>query len=319
MALPTAPLGQLGNMSMPYSIGTYDKGPNIWEKALAAFLVNAAGGVASQGTQNLMSRDYAKEFGEKPAGTWGRLVGGPAVDAKDAAQRRQNIYLSGEAQKGRDFSKEENEFNQMIKATAEEAQAKNEAMRQGERIQGGLDQQQIADMNALLRGDRENTARVSMNDADNLARLEQIDREYENRGNLPSERLNESIIQRLGLKGAGVPGVTTQTSKQFNPNVVADATGSAAATGAPQVPAAAAPAQPADYYTTLQELQAMGLSPQAIEAILGRQAAVRERVEGPSPAPYTGPDATAFGRESLPYSILKGILQPETINDRTRR
>jgi hypothetical protein len=87
MALPTAQLGQLGTMSMPYSIPTYEKGPSIWEKALASFLVSAAGQAAEKGTENLMSRDYASEFGEDPAKGFGRLMG-PKVGEREAVRRR---------------------------------------------------------------------------------------------------------------------------------------------------------------------------------------------------------------------------------------
>ncbi len=87
MALPTAPLGQLPSMNMPYSIPRYEQPASIWEKALASFLVNAAGGAATRGVENVMSKDYATQFGEKPATGFSRLLG-PNVGAEEARQRR---------------------------------------------------------------------------------------------------------------------------------------------------------------------------------------------------------------------------------------
>lgn len=103
MALPTAQLGQLPSMNMPYSIPTVEKGPKIWERALAQFLVNAAGGLATQGAENVMSRDYASEFGEDPATGWGRLTQGPKVGAEAAEQRRQLAAQQKAAEDNRMF------------------------------------------------------------------------------------------------------------------------------------------------------------------------------------------------------------------------
>lgn len=92
MALQTAPLGQLPSMNMPYSIPTYEKPPSIWEKALAAFLVNAAGTAAGQVGENITARDYAKDFGEEPAGFGSKIVGGPRVSARQADQRESQKF-----------------------------------------------------------------------------------------------------------------------------------------------------------------------------------------------------------------------------------
>lgn len=166
MALPTAPLGQLPNMSMPYSIPTYDKGPSIWEKALASFLVNAAGGAAQQGVDNVMSRDYAGEFGETKAGGLSKLINGPQVRADDAKIRRQQA-----------FTREENELAREATAGQNEADAANALLRLDRQAQTGSEMQALQDMNADLRTSREITAadtRTSTQSADRsaLARLE---------------------------------------------------------------------------------------------------------------------------------------------------
>lgn len=112
MALPTAPLGQLPSMNMPYSIPRYEQPASIWEKALASFLVNAAGGAATQGVENVMARDYAGDFGEKPASGFSKLLG-PKVGAQDARMR-----------KGQQFqqSMQQSEFEAAQKLAAEKQQ-----------------------------------------------------------------------------------------------------------------------------------------------------------------------------------------------------
>lgn len=147
MALPTAPLGQLPNMNMPYSMPTYDKGASIWEKALAAFLVNAAGGVAQQGVENAMARDFAPEFGEEKAGGLSKLISGPKVGKADATQRRQQAFVA-----------DQNEASRMAAAGQSEADAANALLRLDRQTQAGLDEQTLRDMNADLRTTREVTA-----------------------------------------------------------------------------------------------------------------------------------------------------------------
>jgi len=144
MALPTAPLGQLPSMNMPYAIPTHDRGSSIWEKALAAFLVNAAGGVAQQGVENAMARDFAPEFGEEKAGGLSKLISGPKVGRDDAKMRRAQAFTAGE-----------NEAARMAAAGQSEADAANALLRLDRQTQAGLDEQTLRDMNADLRTTRE--------------------------------------------------------------------------------------------------------------------------------------------------------------------
>lgn len=166
MALPTAPLGQLPNMNMPYSIPTYDKGPSIWEKALASFLVSAAGNVATQGVENAMSRDYAPEFGEEKAGGLSKLVSGPKVGKEDAKTRRQQAFV-----------RDENEASRLAAQGQSDADAMNALLRQDRQLTAGRESDELrllaqqgqsdADTaNAALRQERDATNRTA------LARLE---------------------------------------------------------------------------------------------------------------------------------------------------
>lgn len=217
MALPTAQLGQLGTMSMPYSIPTYEKGPNIWEKALSALLVNTASGVAQQGTQNLMSHENAGEFGQQPASTWQRLIGGPTVSDQAATQRRGQAFTGREAAKQRVFEGDQTQLGLDARAAQSDADAQNAMLRQDTQIQGGLDEATLRDMNSLLRGDRSDVAAGQRNAADNAARMREIDLQNKGRAALPSEQINQVIIDRLrGQTGLG--GGSTSAAG-VNPNV----------------------------------------------------------------------------------------------------
>ena len=83
MALQTAPLGQLPSMNMPYSIPRYEKPASVWEKALAAFLVNAAG----QAAENTFQQENATRFGETPTPLYKKPFVGARVNARQAEQR----------------------------------------------------------------------------------------------------------------------------------------------------------------------------------------------------------------------------------------
>lgn len=161
MALPTAPLGQLPSIQMPFSIPTYEKGPSILEKALGALLVNVASGVAQHGTENLMSRDYAGEFGETPTKGFGRLLG-PKVGENEAKQRRQNIFVTGEAEKERDFNRDQAELKYLNEQGLADAAAANARLRQQDAIQGNLDERFLQDKNAGLRIGQEATAQQEL-------------------------------------------------------------------------------------------------------------------------------------------------------------
>lgn len=113
MALPTAPLGQLPNMNMPYAIPTYEVGPSLWEKALTSFLVSAAGNAAQTGISNAMSRDYAQDFGEEKAGGLQKLINGPRVNGRDAALRRDQAFTAEQSALGREATANQNEVNDL--------------------------------------------------------------------------------------------------------------------------------------------------------------------------------------------------------------
>lgn len=96
MALPTAPLGQLGNMTMPYAIPTYEvrRGRDQVLTALAAGIAQQLG---SQLVENAMSRDYA----ENPAGFWSKLVAGPKENRAQFETRQERTMKAEQAEKDR--------------------------------------------------------------------------------------------------------------------------------------------------------------------------------------------------------------------------
>lgn len=95
MPLPSAPLGQLPNMNMPFSIPTYEKGPSIWERALASFLVNAAGEAATAGVKNTFEGEHAQDFGEQGNG-FSKLWKGAKVNDAEAKQRNEQKFQHAE-------------------------------------------------------------------------------------------------------------------------------------------------------------------------------------------------------------------------------
>ena len=72
MALPTASLGQLASMNMPYQIPQYEVTRGR-DKVLAAIAAGVGQALAGQIVNNVTSRDFA----EQPAGFWSKLIQGP--------------------------------------------------------------------------------------------------------------------------------------------------------------------------------------------------------------------------------------------------
>lgn len=96
MALPTAPLGQLPNMNMPFQMPTYEKrrGRDQILTALAAGIAQQLGG---QVVDNAMSRDYAEE----PAGFWGKLVSGPKENRAQNEAKKERLSKAEQAEADR--------------------------------------------------------------------------------------------------------------------------------------------------------------------------------------------------------------------------
>lgn len=271
MALPTAQLGSLGNMSMPYSIPTYEKGPGVLEKAIASFLVNAASGVAQRGAENVMSRDYAKEFGEDPAKGFGRLLG-PKVGERDAQLRRQNTFNTNESQKDRDFRSSENVLNGMQQAGRDQVAAEERRGLQESEIDARTQSEGVRMMNELLQSSQNNDARMALEMEQNLGREAQIASEYKARAGLPSEQMSQLVLDRMRKQmggGGGASGQTPDGAAAVNPNIAKFAQGGAA-TGA-----SAAPAGPQGDFVSNQDdvakLLAQGYTPEDIMRILTRQ------------------------------------------------
>jgi hypothetical protein len=299
MALPTAQLGQLGNMSMPYSIPTYEKGPGVLEKALAAFLVNAAGGVAGQAAENVMSRDYASEFGQDPAKGFGRLLG-PKVSARDAENRREMSFRTGEREATQTYNADQAELDRLSRQGENDVKTANERLARGDMIQAEGDQRLLADMNALLRGDRDNAAATERNNADNTAAAARQQAEWDARRNMPSEQVNQVIIDRM--RGQGGQG--GQPTSSGNPNIAAFADRTTAPEQSVSAPAYDMPASP-DFIIGRDDIAKMlseGRTPEEIMQIVQRQQAVSRRaqsmpLEPQAPAAVADPRVDALLRQ----------------------
>lgn len=84
MALPTAQLGQMPNMQMPFNIPvqTYTKEPKAWEKILLGIVGNVAAAGLEKGISNVMQPDYAPQ----PAGLAEKFMSGPTISGQRAAE-----------------------------------------------------------------------------------------------------------------------------------------------------------------------------------------------------------------------------------------
>lgn len=312
MALPAAPMGQLGNMSMPYSIPTYEKGPGVLEKALAAFLVNAAGNVASQGAQNVMSRDYAKDFGEDPAKGFGRLLG-PKVGAEDAAMRRKQAYGTSEREAGQTFIADQADLDRLNRQGEVDAKAANDRLARDDAMTADMDMQALRDLNAMIRGDRDIAAMNTRNDADNAAAAARQEAEWTARRNMPSEQMNQVIIDRMrgqgqggGQAGAGAPNV--------NPNVAAFAQGDGTAQPPPSPNGYDLPQEP-DFVIGREDIARLlseGRTPEEIMQIVQRQQAVSQRAQAMPMSSQSAPPLVNPEVEALMRILgLSGEFAPE--------
>lgn len=227
MSLPTAPLGELPSMNMPYSIPTYDKGPSLWEKALSAFLVNAAGGVAQRGAENVMSRDHAAEFGEKPATGFSRLLG-PRVDDATAKQRRQNEFVAQEGGLDREAARQRIQDEFMSRNDMAVLDARNQGLRDDSRFTHDSDMAALEAQNRSLGTDREIEANMAL--AELKAMLQSQDP-----GNMAQARRDNAAADELQSKaefnrsfqqgGAGGGSPVQADNSGVDPSVAAFASG----------------------------------------------------------------------------------------------
>lgn len=196
MALPTAPLGQLPSMNMPYSIPRYEQPASIWEKALASFLVNAAGGAASQGVENVMARDYAGDFGEKPATGFSKLLG-PKVGAQDARLR-----------KGQ-------QFEQSMQASSQEAARKLAETNQ----QHDYDMERLRELNSGVARQEGFTNASDMEYLKTLNEGDQLRRQIEGQLGLAKEKQNLENTSPLNVAQTSYyqgQGAKAQSEADFN-------------------------------------------------------------------------------------------------------
>lgn len=278
MALPTAPLGQLPSMNMPYSIPRYEQPASIWEKALASFLVNAAGGAASQGVENVMARDYAGDFGEKPATGFSKLLG-PKVGAQDARIR-----------KGQQFqqSMQKSEFEAAQKLAAEKQQH-------------DYDMERLRNLNAGVERQDEFVNKNDLSYLDQLNENERLRRQIEGNLNLATTRQNlddnsprtQAEIAELNARAAksnADAAVTTsfntpQVSSGVNPVGTGQAGPSPEDIAAARALAernkagAAAPQEALSFEQQIQKWLSEGKSPEDIKLLLSNMTTARNKVQ----------------------------------------
>ena len=188
MALPTAQLGSLPNMSMPYSIPTYAKS-SASQEAIASFLAGLAGSVGSNLGQNVMSRDYA----ETPAGFFSKLVSGPKENRQQYAQRLERAAAEQAATTAYERQTVESDIDRGFRQGIEDRRledARNarylEAFLRGE------------DLKAAAKRDKfEWKQRADMQDAEMKTRLKMIQDEYGLRADLPSEKAKAAEAELL--------------------------------------------------------------------------------------------------------------------------
>lgn len=303
MSLQSAPLGQLPSMSMPYSIPRYEKGPSLWEKALGALLVNAAGTAADKATANVMSSDNAAEFGQTPRTGFGRLLD-PVVGDKEAAQLREQRFQSGESKLGREFQTGQHQLSNEEAQAAAEVAARNAQLLEGQRLQGGLDEQMIRDLNA-----RERTAQELSGNAQNLWLKQELESQS------PETLARTDYLKAQARHSGAQADFSTQLLDMYaHPEkfggkplkgaiggpVISDADRAAmgqlrAGGGAPSVvnPFTGSGADASTYTSGLSDVQALlaqGVPVEQIPAIVQRQQAVNARAQA-MPAGSTTPVA----------------------------
>jgi hypothetical protein len=217
MSLQSAPLGQLPSMSMPYSIPQqYAKPASIWQQALANLLTSAAGTVATQGAQNLLSQDHAAEFGQTPRSGFGRLMQ-PVVSDKEAAQLREQQFMGNQAENTRQFQSEQDDLNRMaaenLAGKAQDATAFNQSNEQA----ANAYQRQLSDIEAQRRlqteiGGRETNTRLEAQlraqDPEALARgglYKAEGQKYSKEADFTQHMLDMFNKSTKGGQGAAVP------------------------------------------------------------------------------------------------------------------
>lgn len=111
MALPSAQLGQMPTMQMPFYIPTqhYQKEPKAWEKALLSILTSAGGAVLGQGIQNSMQPDYAPQ----PATGFSKFWNGPTIPAARATELERQSMEQGKMEE----TARQNRLDRMLKGT----------------------------------------------------------------------------------------------------------------------------------------------------------------------------------------------------------
>ncbi len=227
MALPTASLGSLPSLNLPYAVPRYEVTRGR-DKLLTALAVALAQGVGQNVVGNVMSRDYADQVKQTPAGFWSKLVSGPqvneaqlkdiktreAVAANELAERQLRQSLANQSDATNRLGITTQEKTAQADRTTRETIAKNDI--------------QAAMARMVEEGNRRNAEQT----ADNRAKLQMIDREAEHRrqqaglasimdfmqkGELMDKELasNLKLVEKKGeVERMGYAGLPTEVNKE---------------------------------------------------------------------------------------------------------
>lgn len=124
MALPTAQLGGMPNMQMPYNIPvqTYSKEPKAWEKILLSIVGNVATQGLEAGVKNYMQPDYAPT----PATGLDKFLHGPTI----SQGRAHDLDMQDIEQQRLDETQRNDRLNRMVEMTGKNKQQTGQLVNQ---------------------------------------------------------------------------------------------------------------------------------------------------------------------------------------------
>ncbi len=333
MALPTASLGQLPSLNMPYQIPTYEVRRGR-DQILTAMLAQMGAALGTNLVENSLSRDYAAEMGQKPAGFWSRLVNGPVADRKQFEAYNTRTEAGRQAdldrtQRSNMADTEANIANRRIDTSVADAAAARELQRtlEGDRLKQARQQMLY-----------EGTLRQQLSGQGAKDRLSEIDRQAGWQARIRADdRANEQAMawwkqasdeDKLRLQAeleANSPQGQYYKSNAARQDMANEVMRRQLGGGNNQPQAAATPsAQPDNALTTAAQKFLAGEGRDVIAAAPSDEQAMIQRYLGFSPGMETGtlsalPDmvksaAGAMGRAAMmpivpPAGMIDGFMQ----------
>lgn len=113
MALPTAQLGQMPTLQMPFYIPVtpYEKHPKAWQQALISIMAQTGANALGKGVENYMQPDYAPQ----PATGMDKFLHGPMI----SQQRAGELERQGLEQQQIDNAARNARLNRILEATSQ--------------------------------------------------------------------------------------------------------------------------------------------------------------------------------------------------------